>query len=125
MSKINTNIESYLKNDNNNNSSSSSQNSKKDGRKGKYGRLKELMNDDKLGSADRGWLKQEFNNIKRKDKTHTRVPPGKVLAHRRGFEADKGYSYEYSDLQNIDLHKIQHKYDKNGKLNKDRGQNQY
>lgn len=31
---------------------------------------------------------------------------GKDLAHRRGFEAKKGYSYEHSDLQDLDLHKL-------------------
>ncbi|MFP4031729.1 MAG: polymorphic toxin type 8 domain-containing protein, partial [Desulfococcaceae bacterium] len=42
---------------------------------------------------------------------NVRVPPGKNLAHRRGFEAKKGYGYEHSDLQDIDLHKLQHKHE--------------
>ncbi len=39
------------------------------------------------------------------------VPQGKNLAHCRGFEAKKGYGYEYGDLQDIELHKLQHKYE--------------
>ena len=33
------------------------------GRAGKQKRLRELMNDDKVSSADRGWIKQEINSI--------------------------------------------------------------
>lgn len=93
----------------------------KSGRTGKQKRLKELMNDDKLSKAERGWLKQEYNNIKRKNKKNMRLPPGMELAHQIGFEAAKGYGYEYSNLQYKDIHKTQHKYDNYGKLNKDRG----
>lgn len=46
-----------------------------------------------------------------------RVPPGTQLAHKRGFEAAKGYGYGHSDLKTVDIHKIQHKCDKMGKLN--------
>ena len=49
------------------------------------------------------------------------MPPGTQLAHERGFEAAKGYGYEKSNLQIIELYKIQHKHDKQGRLNKDRG----
>jgi hypothetical protein len=93
------------------------------GRTGRQARLKELMNDDKLGSADRGWLKQDANAM-RKDRTQRptlRVPPGKQLAHKRGFEASKGYGYDRSNLQLKSIHDTQHKYDKMGYLNKDMG----
>lgn len=50
-----------------------------------------------------------MNSIERGQRTNIRVPPGKNLAHRRGFEAKKGYGYEHCDLQDIDLHKLQHK----------------
>lgn len=95
------------------------------GRQGKQERLRGLANDDKLGSADRGWLAQEQNHIdrggrgERKAKT-MRNPPGKDLAHERGREAAKGYGYEHSNLQNRKDHKTQHKYDNNGKKNKHR-----
>jgi hypothetical protein len=54
---------------------------------------------------------QEINSIERGQRTNVRVPPGKNMAHRRGFEAKNGYSYEHSDLQDIDLHKLQHKHE--------------
>jgi hypothetical protein len=81
------------------------------GRSGKQARLRELGSDPKVSSADRGWIQQEINSIERGQRTNIRVPPGKNLAHRRGFEAKKGYSYEHSDLQDIDLHKLQHKHE--------------
>ncbi len=92
----------------------------KQGRSGRQQKLKELANDPKVSSADRGWLKQEINAINRKSKNlsrnrelkpkkHIRVPPGKELAHFRGKAAKDGFGYEHSQLQDIDLHKLQHK----------------
>jgi hypothetical protein len=83
----------------------------KAGRTGKQARLRELAQDTNVSSADRGWIQQEMNSIARGQRTSIRVPPGNVLAHRRGFEAKNGFSYKYSDLQNVDLHKLQHKYE--------------
>ena len=80
-----------------------------------------MGNDSKLGKADRGWIKQERNNMKRKNRPTIRNPIGKVLAHPRGKEAAKGYSYKESQLQLESNHKLQHKYDNNGKRNKDMG----
>ena len=96
---------------------------KNPGRTGKQARLREIMHDDKVGSAWRGWLKQDANAMKlgKEKRPALRVPPGTQLAHRRGFEAAKGHGYQNADLQLIDLHKTQHKYDKMGVLNKDRG----
>ncbi|MBS0186406.1 MAG: hypothetical protein JSS34_08870, partial [Proteobacteria bacterium] len=91
---------------------------KKLGRSGKQKRLKELMTDEKLGSKDRGWLKQEFNQIQREKRETLRVPPGKELAHKRGFESAKGFSYEHAILQDKSLHKIQHRFDNLGRKNK-------
>ena len=90
------------------------------GRTGRQTRLRELGDEPKLGKADRGWIKQERNNLKRKKLTIIH-PPGKVLAHPRGKEAAKGYSYKESQLQLKSNHKLQHKYDNNGKRNKDMG----
>ena len=87
----------------------------KKGRSGKQTRLKELGNDPKLGKADKGWIKQEQNQIKRGKRSTIRVPKGKVLAHPRGKEAAKGYSYKETQLQLESNHKLQHKYDNNGK----------
>jgi hypothetical protein len=81
------------------------------GRSGKQARLRELEGDPNVSSSDRGWIRQELNSISRGQRKTVRVPPGKNLAHRRGFEAKKGYGYDYSDLQDIDLHKLQHKHE--------------
>jgi hypothetical protein len=90
------------------------------GRSGKQARLRELAGDDKLGSADRGWLKQELNSLKQGKRDTIRVPPGKQLAHERGRESAKGYGYEHSQLQDVSLHRTQHKYDDKGRANKER-----
>jgi hypothetical protein len=94
------------------------------GRQGRQARLRELMDDPNISSADRGWLKQESNSMSRNKESRPslRVPPGKELAHRRGFEAAKGYGYEHSDLKLKADHDAQHKFDEKGKLNKDRGE---
>ncbi|WP_169045600.1 RHS repeat-associated core domain-containing protein [Aeromonas salmonicida] len=90
------------------------------GRTGKQKKLRDLANDNKLGSADRGWIKQEINSIERGQRKSIRNPPGKDLAHERGREASKGYGYEHSNLQDRDLHRLQHKYDNFGRDNKER-----
>ena len=43
-----------------------------------------------------------------------------LFFYERGREAAKGYSYKYSNLQDRDLHRMQHKYDNNEKINKER-----
>ncbi|CAM3879449.1 RHS repeat-associated core domain-containing protein [Litorimonas haliclonae] len=90
------------------------------GRTGKQARLKELGDDPKLGKADRGWIKQERNSIARGQRKNIRVPPGKEMAHERGREAAKGYDYKHSNLQNRADHKTQHRFDNNGRKNKER-----
>ena len=88
------------------------------GRAGKQAKLKELATDTKVSSADREWIKQEMNQIERGTRTSIRNPPGKDLAHERGREAAKGFGYQNSNLQDRNLHKLQHKYDNNGRKNK-------
>lgn len=61
-----------------------------------------------------------MNSIERGMRATIRNPPGKDLAHERGREADKGYSYEHSNLQDRDLHRLQHKHDDFGRANKER-----
>ncbi|MEM6316118.1 MAG: DUF6443 domain-containing protein [Bacteroidota bacterium] len=92
----------------------------KKGRSGKQKRLKELLTDNRVARYIKGWIKQEMNSIKRKQRKSIRNPPGKQMAHERGREAAKGYGYEHSHLQDIDLHKRQHKHDNYGKKNKKR-----
>ncbi|MDR3151262.1 MAG: hypothetical protein LBT67_00220, partial [Holosporaceae bacterium] len=91
------------------------------GRTGKQARLREIMTDDKVSSAWRGWLKQDANAVKSGKRSTLRVPKGTNLAHRRGFEAAKGYGYEHSNLQWKSNHDAQHRYDNMGRLNKDKG----
>ena len=93
-----------------------SKNLKRLGRTGKQARLREIMHDDKQSSVVRGWLTQRKNAGQRLN-----LPPGYELAHRKGFEASKGYGYEFSDPQLVELHRQQHLHDKMGRLNKDRG----
>ena len=49
------------------------------GRTGRQARLRELGNDSKLGKADRGWIKQERNNLKRKKLTIIHTPQVRFL----------------------------------------------
>lgn len=83
-------------------------------------RLKDLKEDEKVSSADRGWITQELNEVKQGKKSHLRNPPGKDLAHERGREAAKGYGYEHAHIRDRKDHKKQHKYDNWGKKNKER-----
>jgi RHS repeat-associated protein len=90
------------------------------GRSGRQERLRELGNDPDVSSADRGWIKNEERHIETGNRDTIRNPPGRDLAHERGREAAKGYSYEHSNLQDRDLHRTQHKYDNQGRANKER-----
>ena len=85
------------------------------GRSGKQSRLKEIARDDKVSSALRGEIKRDINEIKKGKRSNIRVPQGYQLAHRRGFEASKGFGYKHSDLQIIKNHKTQHKHDNYGR----------
>ncbi len=93
----------------------SADNVKSLGRTGKQARLRELATDPKLGKADKGWLKSDINQVSKGKRTTVRNPPGKDLAHERGREAVKGYSYKHSNLQNRKDHRNQHKYDNGGR----------
>ncbi|WP_121641247.1 T7SS effector LXG polymorphic toxin [Virgibacillus sp. Bac330] len=85
------------------------------GRAGKQRRLKEIADDNKVSSALRGEIRRDINEIKLGKRQNIRVPQGYHLAHRRGYEARKGYGYKYSDLQTIRSHRTQHKHDGYGK----------
>lgn len=95
------------------------------GRTGKQQRLRDLMNNDKVSSADRGWLRNEQRRIDQGEAVRLRNPRntgqssrgGTELAHPRGQEAAKGNGYENAYLQDADLHRLQHKHDKYGRLN--------
>ena len=95
------------------------QSQKQIGRTGKQKKLKELANDPKVSSADRGWIKNEIRHIKTGNRTTIRLPRnsreskqrGTDLAHKRGKRAKDGFDYEHSVLQDTDLHKLEHKHE--------------
>jgi hypothetical protein len=82
------------------------------GRNGKQAKLKDIANDPKESSTDRGWIKQDQNAVARGNRTTLRVPPGKNLAHERGKEVAKGYGYKDSKLNTVELHKLQQSTEK-------------
>lgn len=94
----------------------------------KESRLRDWANDPNLGKADRGWIRQEIARVDHnrslgiKAKDTMRNPPGKDLAHQRGRENGKGYGLNYANLQNHDLHMLQHtgKLDGNYMRDKDK-----
>lgn len=90
------------------------------GRSGGQQRLRELADDDKVSSALRGWIKNDQRQIASGNIGAIRRPPGHELAHERGREAEKGYSYKHSNLQEEALHDLQHKHDDFGRKNKER-----
>lgn len=92
----------------------------KTGRSGKQQRLKEIMNNDKVGSADRGWLKNDARHVKIGNKSGLRVPrngrksPGRKstdkgyeLAHPHDKPASRGNPYNGSKLKNYADHKVE------------------
>ncbi|OOZ37504.1 hypothetical protein [Solemya elarraichensis gill symbiont] len=90
------------------------------GRSGKQARLREMMNDPKVSSADRGWLKNDARHIEYGNKSGLRVPrngrksPGRKaqdkgyeLAHPYNAPASQGNSYAGSKLKNHADHKVE------------------
>jgi len=90
------------------------------GRSGKQEQLLDLLNSHKVSSPIKGWITQDLNEIERGKRRTIRNPPGMDLAHERGREAAKGYSYQYSQLQDRALHRRQHKFDDKGRRNRER-----
>ena len=87
------------------------------GRRGKQARLRALAEDPKISKSIRGQIKNDMRHIQLKHRSvkRIRVPAGYNLAHKRGYEAWKGYSYKHSVLQLVSLHRLQHKYDRYGR----------
>jgi hypothetical protein len=89
------------------------------GRSGKQQRLKELGDDPKVSSSDRGWIKNEERHIKTGNRKTIRNPRnsrnskgrGTELAHSKGKRAKDGHSYKDAKLQDADLHKLEHKHE--------------
>ena len=90
----------------------------KQGRSGKQERLRELATDPKVGSADRGRLKNEIRHVETGNRKTIRNPRnsrnsnsrGTELAHPRGQRAKDGHSYKDAKFQDADLHKLEHKH---------------
>lgn len=88
------------------------------GRSGKQEKLRSLATDPKQPRWVRGWIKNEIRHIELGNRKTIRLPgnsrnskaKGFELAHKRGYRAKDGHSYEKSNLQNHDLHKLEHKY---------------
>jgi hypothetical protein len=91
------------------------------GRSGKQERLRELANDTKVSSADRGWIKNEIRHVETGNRNTIRLPRnsrnsphtegGTQLAHAKGKRAKDGNSYKEAKLQDSDLHRLEHKYE--------------
>ena len=79
------------------------------GRAGKQARLRELADDDKLSTALRAEIKQDMKLVAQGRRSSIRVPKGYNLAHRIGKSAKDGFSYAFSDLQPISMHRLHHK----------------
>ncbi|MDX1971442.1 MAG: polymorphic toxin type 8 domain-containing protein [Candidatus Sumerlaeia bacterium] len=76
------------------------------GRSGKQQQLRKLASDPKLSKSLRGEIQRDINEINRGKRPTIRVPQGYNLAHKRGFEARKGYDYSYSHLNTVELHNL-------------------
>lgn len=90
------------------------------GRGGKQARLREMMNDPKISSADRGWLKNDACHMQTGNKNAMRVPrngrksPGRKsqdkgyeMAHPSTKPASQGNSYNGAKLKNYADHKTE------------------
>lgn len=85
-----------------------------------------MADDPKVGSSDRGWIKNEMRHIETGNRKTIRNPRnsrnsrerGTELAHPRGQRAKDGHSYKDAKLQDVDLHKLEHKH--NGYKQEDR-----
>jgi uncharacterized protein RhaS with RHS repeats len=72
-------------------------------------RWKQLSDDPKLSKSTRGGIKNQIANEKKGG--NFKSPPGMDLKHRKGYEAEKGYGYEYADpAWRADHQGIHHRY---------------
>ena len=77
------------------------------GRRGKQPRLRELAEDPKVSSADRGYIQTQMRQTARNSERYKRTgkrmklhtPPGRALAHRYDKPARLGNDYRYSNLK--------------------------
>ena len=92
----------------------------RNGRSGRQARLREIMNDPKASSADRGWLRNDQRHIQYGNKRNLRLPrngrlsPGRKaehkgyeLAHLHNAPASQGNNYARALLKNAADHKVE------------------
>jgi RHS repeat-associated protein len=73
-------------------------------------RLLQLVNDVKVSSADRGWIKSEIRQVQTGNRCTIRNPPGKDLRHPPKRSNAQGYDYSETQLQDRDTHRKQHRF---------------
>ena len=77
---------------------------------GRQQRLREIAEDPKASSADRGWIRNEMRQVESGNRSAIRTPPGKDLRHPAGRPAAQGHDYAETVLQERALHYTQHRY---------------
>ena len=88
---------------------------------GKQERIRALATDKSQPRFVRGWVQNEIRrvetrkNLGKTTKLSLRLPPGFDLAHWRGYESKKGFSYTFTSLLTRILHRLQHKKDNGGR----------
>ena len=73
-------------------------------------RLIQLLDDFKVSSADRGWIRNEIRQVQEGNRCTIRNPPGKDLRHPPGRPKAQGFDYSETQLQDRATHRSQHRY---------------
>ena len=86
---------------------------------GKQERIRALATDKSQPRFVRGWVQNEIRRVEGLKAAgrsgRLRLPPGFDLAHWRGYESAKGFSYTFTSLLTRVLHRLQHKKDNGGR----------
>ncbi|VTX76503.1 Putative deoxyribonuclease RhsC [Neisseria sicca] len=86
---------------------------------GKQERIRALATDKSQPRFVRGWVQNEIRRVEGLKAAgrsgRLRLPPGFDLAHWRGYESAKGFSYTFTSLLTRILHRLQHKKDNGGR----------
>jgi len=73
-------------------------------------RLRQLVDDPNVSSADRGWITSEMRQVESGNRPVVRNPPGKDLRHPPRRANAQGYDYSETQLQDRATHRSQHRY---------------
>ncbi|MFS9065847.1 RHS repeat-associated core domain-containing protein [Streptococcus timonensis] len=88
---------------------------------GKQKRIRALATDKSQPRFVSGWVQNEIRRVEtckslgKTTKLSLRLPPSFDLAHWRGYESKKGFSYIFTSLLTRILHRLQHKKDNGGR----------